>query len=162
MSFAKVFCLSLALAIPTAGLSQGFEVAFGNLQEESDLPVEVNADSLSIDQSNGSAVFSGNVHVSQGSMRLSAPEVQVYYNDSSSGISRLEASGGVLLVDGPDAAEANTAVYSVDNNTVQMMGDVLLTQGNNTLQSQKMTVNLKTGTAQMEGRVKTIMRTGND
>lgn len=162
MSFAKILCLSIALTLPTAGLAQGFEVAFGSLQQDSDLPVEVNADSLSVDQANGSAVFTGNVRIAQGSMRLSAPEVQVYYNESSSGISRLEAYGGVLLVDGPDAAEAKTAIYSVENSTVEMMGDVLLTQGNNTLQSQKMTVNLKTGTAQMEGRVKTIMRTGNN
>ena len=45
---------------------------------------------------------------------------------------------------------------------VIMTGDVLLTQGKNTLQSQKMIVNLEDGSAQMEGRVKTIMRTGDN
>lgn len=122
----------------------------------------MNADTLSVDQSNGSAVFHGNVQIKQGSMRLSAPEVQVYYNDSNSGIARLEATGGVLLVDGPDAAEAQDAIYSVENSTVEMMGDVLVTQGVNTLQSQKMTLDLKSGTARMEGRVKTIMQTGDN
>lgn len=162
MSFFKALSISLALALPTATLAQGFQVAFGTLQEDSDLPVEVNADSLSVDQSNGSAVFSGNVRIAQGSMRISAPEVQVFYNDSSSGISRLEASGGVLLVDGPDAAEARNAIYSIENGTVELTGDVLVTQGSNTLQSQKMTIDLETNTAQMEGRVKTIVRTGDN
>ena len=162
MSLLKALSISLALALPSAVFAQGFQVAFGSLQEESDLPVEVNADSLSVDQDNGSAVFSGNVRISQGTMRISAPEVQVFYNDSSSGIARLEASGGVLLVDGPDAAEAQNAIYSIEDGTVVMTGDVLVTQGVNTLQSEKMTVDLETNTARMEGRVKTIVRTGDN
>ncbi len=162
MTFIKALFLSLAFALPTATLAQGLEVAFGSSQENSELPVEVNADSLSVDQENGTAVFRGNVRIKQGTMRMSAPEVEVYYNDSNSGIARLEGHGGVLLVDGPDAAESQDAVYSVENSTVVMTGDVLVTQGNNTLQSQKMTVNLETGTALMEGRVKTIMRTGDN
>ncbi len=97
MLFAKALCVSLALALPSAALAQGFEVAFGSLQEESDLPVEVNADTLSVDQGNGSAVFRGNVVIEQGSMKISAPEVQVFYNDSSSGISRLLANGACFL-----------------------------------------------------------------
>ncbi|MDV4144589.1 MULTISPECIES: lipopolysaccharide transport periplasmic protein LptA [Shimia] len=159
MSFIKVFFISLALALPSATLAQGFEVAFGTSQENSDLPVEVNADSLSVDQENGTAIFRGNVRIKQGTMRMSAPEVHVFYNDSNSGIARLEGFGGVLLVDGPDAAESKDAVYRVEDSIVVMTGDVLVTQGTNTLQSQRMTVNLETGTAQMEGRVKTIMRT---
>lgn len=162
MSLFKALSISLALVLPTALFAQGFQVAFGSLQEESDLPVEVNADTLSVDQDNGSAVFSGNVRISQGSMRISAPEVQVFYNDSSSGIAKLVASGGVLLVDGPDAAEAQSAIYSIEDGTVTMTGDVLVTQGINTLQSEKMTVDLDTNTARMEGRVKTIVRTGDN
>ena len=162
MSFLKSLCISFSLALPTMALGQGFEVAFGSMGEESGLPVEVNADTLSVDQANGTAVFRGNVRIEQGSMLMSAPEVHVFYNDSSSGIARLEAYGGVLLVDGPDAAESKTAVYNVEDDTVQMNGDVLVTQGNNTLQSQEMIINLKTGTAQMTGRVKTIMRTGDN
>jgi lipopolysaccharide export system protein LptA len=162
VSLFKALSISLALVLPTALFAQGFQVAFGSLQEESDLPVEVNADTLSVDQDNGSAVFSGNVRISQGSMRISAPEVQVFYNDSSSGIAKLVASGGVLLVDGPDAAEAQSAIYSIEDGTVTMTGDVLVTQGINTLQSEKMTVDLDTNTARMEGRVKTIVRTGDN
>jgi len=86
----------------------------------------------------------------------------VFYNDSSSGIAKLVASGGVLLVDGPDAAEAQSAIYSIEDGTVTMTGDVLVTQGINTLQSEKMTVDLDTNTARMEGRVKTIVRTGDN
>ena len=40
---------------------------------------------------------------------------------------------------------------------IVMSGDVLLTQGANALTSDRMTVNLTQGTAQMNGRVKTIL-----
>ena len=39
-----------------------------------------------------------------------------------------------------------------------MTGNVLLTQGANALSSNNMTVNLTTGTAQMNGRVRTILQ----
>ena len=162
MSLPKFAFLALVLLFSSAALAQGFEVAFGSLQQDTDQPVEVNADSLSVNQADGTATFSGNVLITQGGMRMSAPEVRVFYNEESSGISRLIASGGVLLVKDADAAESRDADYSIDSGIVVMMGDVLLTQGNNTLHSQKMTVNLESGTAQMEGRVKTIMRTGDN
>ena len=41
-----------------------------------------------------------------------------------------------------------------------MSGNVLLVQGRNALSSDKMSVNLSDGTAQMTGRVKTVLQTG--
>jgi lipopolysaccharide export system protein LptA len=72
-------------------------------------------------------------------------------------IDRLEANGNVLLVSGPDAAEAQRAEYSIDQGTIVMSGNVLLNQSAGTLTSQRMVVNLTTGTANMAGRVKTIL-----
>ena len=63
-----------------------------------------------------------------------------------------------VLVSGPDAAEADRADYSIDTGVIVMTGNVLLTQGANALSSNNMTVNLTTGTAQMNGRVRTILQ----
>ena len=82
----------------------------------------------------------------------------VVYTKDNKKISRLEATGGVTLVSGPDAAEAESADYNVDRGTVVMRGNVLLTQGKNAMTAQEMTVDLKTGTAQMGGRVKTVLQ----
>ena len=89
MSVTKAVLLSLALVLPIATVAHGFEVAFGSLKQDTNQPVEVDADSLQVSQDNGSAVFSGNVLISQGGMRLSAPQVRVFYNEETSGISRL-------------------------------------------------------------------------
>ena len=95
-------------------------------------------------------------------MRLSAARVLVVYRADAEGIARLEATGGVTLVSGKDAAESERADYDIDTGTIVMSGNVLLTQGRNALSSDTMSVKLSDGTAQMSGRVKTILQTGSN
>lgn len=148
------------LGLSTAAFAQGTEVAFGTVQQDTSQPVEVSADALSVSQNDGSALFTGNVVIGQGEMRLSAPRVLVFYTEDQSGVERLEATGGVTLVNGDQAAEANSAEYEVNRGTIQMIGNVLLTQGANTLVSDTMDVDLENGTAQMNGRVRTVFQSG--
>lgn len=137
--------------------AQSTNLAFGAVKADPTIPVEVTSDTLDVNQADGSAEFKGNVLVSQGEMRLSAQRVLVIYSQERSGIDRLEATGDVVLVSGPDAAQAQRADYSIDTGIIVMTGEVLLTQGKNALTSNEMTVNLISGTAQMVGRVKTIL-----
>lgn len=150
------------LGLAPAAFAQGTEVAFGTVQQDTSLPVEVSADALSVSQNDGSALFTGNVIIGQGDMRLSAPRVLVYYTENQSGIERLEATGGVTLVNGDQAAEAESAEYEVNRGTIRMVGNVLLTQGANTLVSDSMDVDLEAGTAQMNGRVRTVFQSGDN
>lgn len=157
--------LILPLLLTVSGVSaaaQGTKVAFGTIQQDTDLPVEVTSDNLSVDQNTGTAVFTGNVLIGQGEMRLTAPRVLVVYLQEQKGIERMEATGGVTLVSGPDAAESDRADYSIVDGTIVMTGNVLLDQGPNALSADKMTVQLSDGTAQMAGRVKTIIQTGDN
>ncbi len=150
------------LGLATAANAQGTEVAFGTVQQDTSLPVEVSADALSVSQNDGSALFTGNVIIGQGEMRLTAPRVLVFYTENQSGVERLEATGGVTLVNGDQAAESDTAEYEVNRGTIRMLGNVLLTQGANTLVSDSMDVDLENGTAQMVGRVRTVFQSGDN
>lgn len=153
--------ISIALmgALSGAALAQETSVAFGGLRTDPTLPVEATADRLSVNQTDGTAVFEGNVVIIQGEMRLSAPEVRVTYaTGDRSTIESMQASGGVLLVSGDSAAEGAAAEYSVTTGTVVLTGDVLLTQGQSTMAGNKLTVNLGDGTGVMEGRVRTILQ----
>lgn len=152
------FCgilLSLLLAFP-AGAQQG--VSFGGLSQDVSLPVEIESDTLTVRNADGTAVFSGDVVAMQGDLRLSAPVVQVEYAPDGRNIARLHASGGVMIASATDAAEAREAVYTIDTGTVVMTGDVLLTQGQNALAGQKLRLDLKNGTGVMEGRVSTTLQ----
>ena len=153
-----VLVASALLGLVPALSAQGTSVAFGTMRQDTDLPVEVTAEQLSVDQDSGTAIFTGDVLIGQGEMRLSAPRVLVVYKDGQTGIERLEATGGVTLVSGPDAAEAERADYNIDTGVIVMTGDVLLTQGQSALTSDRLTVNLDDGTALMNGRVKTILQ----
>lgn len=155
--------MALALSAPDGARAQGAEVAFGGLRADTSLPVEVTADTLSVSQTDGTAVFAGNVVVTQGDMRLSAERVEVAYgSEDRSRIERLHASGQVTLVSGKDAAEAADAVYTIATGAVEMTGNVLLTQGANTIAGQKLVVDLASGTGRMEGRVTTVLQPGGD
>ena len=154
-----LIALSLCLlSAPVASVAQGAQIAFGNTEQNSSLPVEVASDNLAVSQSDGTAVFTGNVLIGQGEMRLSAPRVLVVYLEDKSGIEQLQASGGVTLVSGEDAAEASKASYNIETGLIEMQGNVLLVQGINALTADKMFVDTKAGTARMSGRVKTVLQ----
>ncbi|MFN3824926.1 MAG: lipopolysaccharide transport periplasmic protein LptA [Pseudorhodobacter sp.] len=146
-------------AAPSAD-AQGARIDFGGMRQDTSLPVEVSADQLSVDQTNGNAVFSGNVVVGQGEMRMSAAEVRIEYTQGGGGIDRLHATGGVTLANATDAAEAREAVYTIASGEVVMTGDVLLTQGQSAISGQRLVLNLTSGTGVMEGRVQTVFQPG--
>ncbi|PJJ82893.1 lipopolysaccharide export system protein LptA [Brevirhabdus pacifica] len=161
MALAAAAAGMLWAALPQAAIAQA-QVAFGGLKVDSSLPVEVTADSLSVSQSDGTAVFTGNVLVGQGEMRMTAGTIRVEYaQDGSNDIRKMVATGGVTFVNGQEAAEAREAIYTLESGQVVMTGDVILTQGPNAISGERLTVNLNDGTGQMDGRVKTILQTGN-
>jgi lipopolysaccharide export system protein LptA len=122
--------------------------------------VEVTSEAFSVDNASGTAVFNGNVVVTQGELKLSAAEVRVEYNSDQTAIDRLVAGGGVTIVNLADAAEAREAVYSIASGVIVLTGDVLLTQGPSAMAGEKLTVNLKDGTGVMEGGVTTTFVPG--
>lgn len=156
----KPLLILLTLGFAPPGFAEGTSIAFGGLKGDTTLPVEVKADSLSVDQTSGQAIFAGGVLVTQGEMRLSAESVRVEYATDSQKIAKLYATGKVILVNVKDAAEASEAVYTIDSGEVVMTGDVLLTQGQAAIKGQRLVIDLKTGTGRMEGGVTTTFIPG--
>ncbi|NBT31609.1 MAG: lipopolysaccharide transport periplasmic protein LptA, partial [Rhodobacteraceae bacterium] len=87
-------------------MAQGANITLGGINADPRAPVEVTADSLTVDQNTKSAVFAGNVVIGQGTMRISAGQVRVIYDNGSGDIGQLLASGGVTFVTETEAAEA--------------------------------------------------------
>ena len=111
-------------------------------------------------------MFSGNVLISQGAMRLSAGNVRVVYaeqtsSDGTGEIQTMRATGGVTLVNGAEAAEAREAVYNIDAGTIHLSGDVIMTQGRTAIAGNSLRINLNNGSGVIEGRVRTVLSTGN-
>lgn len=146
----------LLALLPGAALAQG--VALGPLVADPSAPVEVTSETLTVDQATGAAVFTGDVVIGQGDLRLQAGEVEVRYDEATQEIARLLASGGVTLATPTEAAEAREADYDLAAGTLTLAGDVLLTQGPNAISADRMVVDLAAGTARMEGNVRTILQ----
>jgi len=153
----KTITLILALLLGTAANAQT-NIDLGGISADPKAPVEVSADNLSVDQDSGTAVFSGNVVIGQGDLRLSAGSVRVVYSDSTGDIAQLLLTDGVTLVTDSEAAEAATADYNLTTGILTLSGSVLLTQGASALSAEQMTIDLNSGRAQMSGRVRTVFQ----
>ena len=148
-----IFVLSCCFALPT--LSQT-SLSVGGFSSNPDEPIEMTADKLTISQTDGSARFDGNVVIAQGNIKIIASLVVVTYLESG-GIARLSASGGVTVVTQTESAEAKSADYDLSSHSLVLSGDVLLTQGQSAISADTMNINLTTGAAIIEGRVRTIL-----
>lgn len=152
---------ALALA-GGAAQAQDRQIRLGQSLNLTESALEVLSDSLEVDQTSGASVFSGNVMVTQGELRLSAGSIRVEYaprgSEGGERIDRLIAEGGVTLATPDEAAEAERAVYALGAQTLEMQGAVMLLQGDNMLSGERLLINLRDGTGQISGRVRTIIR----
>lgn len=103
---------------------------------DSDDPIRVSADTARLDDSAGTAVYSGDVVVRQGITELTADRV-VLYRDGD-GVSRIEASGGPARYrqtgaaeEGPIDARAEVITYSADETRLTFEGDAMIEQADN-------------------------------
>jgi lipopolysaccharide export system protein LptA len=158
-----IAALGIVWTAPPAG-AQGAEISFGAQGHDTTQPVEITADEFRIDQADNSATFTGSVLVVQGEMRLSAGALRVEYGapgtEMARRMTRLHATGGVTLVSGPEAAEAQEAVYDLTEGSVQMRGEVLITQGPGAISGDLLNVDLASGAGVMTGRVRTVFQPG--
>ncbi|MEL6570567.1 MAG: LptA/OstA family protein [Pseudomonadota bacterium] len=156
----KHWIIFTALMLASPALAQT-NINLGGITTDPGAPVEVAADSLSVDQDTGTAIFDGNVVIGQGDLRIAAARAQVVYDATSGDIASFEATGGVTFANGAEAAEAQSATYDLQNGNLVLVGEVLLTQGASALSADRMTIDVATGNAQMEGRVRTVFQQGN-
>ena len=139
-----------AQAAPDA---QATMIVFGGMRGDPTLPVNITAQTLTVDEGQATAVFAGDVLVVQGAMRLQADEVRVLYSTGASRIDQLWAEGNVVLVNAEDAARAQRAEYVIDEGIVTMHDDVVLTQGEAVFTAQRFSTDLTQGVGTLEGGV---------
>lgn len=149
---------------PAGARAQSGSFDFGSTRRDQSQPIEINSDTLEVDQATGTARFSGDVVVSQGELRLNAGVVEALYAAGEGGeqgrLTALTASDGVLITSGQATARSDNARYDVDGRNIVMTGHVVLTQAGNTIAGQTLTIDTASGTGRMEGRVRTVLRPG--
>ena len=137
--------LSLVVAAPAAAQSK----------HNTNAPIDFGADQIELQDKANRAVLTGHVAVRQAEMTLNAARLNVAYTgevvDGNPQVSRLDASGGVTVVRPDQTARGQYAVYDLNRRVITMLGDVRLTQGPNTVNGARLTINLDTGRAVVDG-----------
>jgi lipopolysaccharide export system protein LptA len=140
--------LFLTIAVAAAGpiLAQA---------HNSNAPIDFSADHIELQDKANRAVLSGSVAVKQAEMTLNAARMTVSYTGQVIGgnpqVSRLDAAGGVTVRRPDQTARSQYAIYDINRRVVTMLGAVTLNQGGNTVNGGRLTLNLDTGRAVIDG-----------
>ncbi len=159
---------ALSFLMAATASAQTFSDAFAGFGSNDREPIQIEAKELQVQDKTQSAVFSGDVLVTQGDAVLKTQRLIVHYDGSAAGgvqqrISKLEASGRVYIASKDQTATGEEATFDMDRQIMVMTGkEVVLSQGPNVVVGNRLTVNLKTGQADLDatrtGRVKVLIQ----
>lgn len=144
---ASIAAIATTAAIGTAAL--------GQVRHDSNAPIDFAAQNIELQDRANRAILSGGVRITQANMTLTAARVTVSYTgqviDGSPSVSRFDAAGGVTVTRPDQTAHAQYGVYDINKRTITMLGNVTLTQGSNRVSGGRLTLNLDTGRASIDG-----------
>ena len=145
---------ALGLGVAAGGIALA-QVPGSALQDHNtNAPVDVAADRIEVQDRVDRAIFSGNVDVRQGQLRLNAERITIAYSSQGEiDIDRIDATGGVRLTSPSETARSESAIYDLNERIVTMMGNVVLNQGQNVVRGGRLVLDLDTGRAVMDGGV---------
>lgn len=139
MSRWLVLC-TVFLSLWSAGIGYAKTLP-GNLNNlGKDAPVTVTSDRLEADDKLHQVRFLGNVVARQGDVAIYAKELVLVYPDSGRDIDRIEASGGVRIVQGNRVATGEKATFFNRERKVVLTGSPRVYQGDDFLEGDEIIV----------------------
>lgn len=173
----KMTWLAVAALLAAApAFAQTAQTNMSGLKLSGDKPIQIESDKLEVRQEENLAIFTGNVSVVQGPTLLKAGLLKVYYIKDTGGKDGAKSSGAAMAgpalggstnidhleVDGTVYLKSDDQVATGDRGTFDMKSQVLvltgskvvLTQGDNILTGCKLTVQMKSGLANVDGCAK--------
>jgi lipopolysaccharide export system protein LptA len=117
-------------------------------RRDNNAPINVSADKFLADANAKTGVWSGNVIVTQGDIKMRANTVRLNVVGKSNNPDKIIANGNVV-VDSPNSGTAtgDSAVYDVNPKLVTLTGHVVLKRAKDVMTGSQLTVNLVTGQA---------------
>lgn len=166
--------LALTLLAPAA-LAQDNGRMTG-LKLDGDKPIQIESDHLEVRENDGIAIFTGNVAVVQGPMLMRSGKMTVYYDKQSGSAATGSADIDRLIVENKVYVKSEGQVATADQGSFDMKSELLvlsgkevvLSEGDNVIVGCKLTVQMASGLAHLEGcggasgggRVKMLLKPG--
>jgi len=152
-----IFAASVALALSgSAARGQSQQQGVSALKgHNSNAPVDVTADRIEVQDRADRALFIGNVHAKQDDLTLDTPRLTVAYSGGAAGgnvqIKRLDAADGVVVRSPSETARGDFGVYDLDRKLITLIGNVRLDREQNQVNGQRLTIDLTSGRAVVDG-----------
>ncbi|WP_157014211.1 LptA/OstA family protein [Mesorhizobium xinjiangense] len=175
---ALAFCV---IAVPALAQDASSTRQTG-LKLDGDEPIQIESDKLEVQDAESKAIFTGNVNVVQGPTLMKSGRMVVHYSRESdeaettagptgaSNIERIEVVDDVYVKSESQVATADKATFDMKSEVLVMTGkEVVLTDGGNVIVGCKLTVQMTTGEAKLDGcptpgkasgRVKMLLQPG--
>lgn len=119
----------------------------------SNAPIEYAADRIELQDKQNRVVLTGNVQINQGGLTLQAARTTVAYSDNGGlRIQRIDATGGVKVTRGNEAASGAVAVYDFNKRLIILSGGVTLRRNGDTLNGGRLVIDLRSGLSSIDGR----------
>ena len=140
--------IGIILAITALGATAGSALK----GHDTKAPVDVAADRIEVQDRADRAIFSGNVVVRQAELTLTAARLTVAYS-SGGGVElrRIDATGGVTVRSPSETARGNVGIYDLERRIITLIGDVSLVQRDARVNGGRLTIDLDSGRAVMDG-----------
>ncbi len=153
ISMSRILTMALGLAaIPLASLALAQQPVSALKGHDADAPIDVAADRIEVQDRSDRAVFAGNVHVRQAALTLDTARLTVAYTSAGGvQIRRLDASGGVTVKSPSETARGNFGIYDLDRKLITLVGAVQLNRGGSQINGQRLTIDLNSGRAVVDG-----------
>ena len=148
----KIFLFAVLLSNMAFSQNAGF----GSLASDRTEPIEFTSDRLIFNQGENLAELFDEVKIIQGKTVLSADYVKAIYSKTNK-LEKVFAERNIELKSEQDIARADTAVYSLTENSISLIGNARLIQVANNIMADKILINTETGLTQLLGSVKTVI-----
>ena len=134
------------------GLASG---AWAQTRHDTNAPIDFGAQHIELQDKANRAILSGDVSIKQAEMTLNAARMTVHYTGKIIGgspqVSKLDASGNVVIRRPDQTARSQYAVYDLNSRVVTLLGNVTLNQGGNVVNGGRVNIDLDTGRATIDG-----------
>ena len=148
-----------ALSFGSIAMAQGATSALKG--HNADAPIDVASDRIEVQDRADRAIFSGNVRVKQAALTLDTQRLTLSYSGGDGvKINRLDASGGVVVRSPSETARGNFGIYDLDRKLITLIGAVQLNRGGSQINGQRLTIDLNSGRAVVDGGGRGIGQSG--
>ena len=116
--------------------------------------IEINSDSLALDQEKQTAIFTGKVVATQYDTVIKADKMIAHYANAQNSINKIIVIGNVNINNNQQIATGNEGEYRVDDEIIELKGNVTLIKEKNIVKGDFLTYNLKSGLSKMSSNEK--------